>query len=188
MNAVLSRAIELGASDVHFTPQRKRLLVRARVDGVMRELATIPKTLQPAVTSRLKVMAELDIAEKRAPQDGRLSLRTGDRSIDLRVAVLPTTFGEKVTLRIMGSGEAAGLARGARDERVLPPRRSSAAVGAAVRRRHRRRPDRQRQVHHPARGAQRGSTATSARSRRSRTRSSTRCRTPTRSRSTRAPA
>ena len=107
VNAVLSRAIELGASDVHFTPQRKRLLVRARVDGVMRELATIPKTLQPAVTSRLKVMAELDIAEKRAPQDGRLSLRTGDRTIDLRVAVLPTTFGEKVTLRIMGSGESA---------------------------------------------------------------------------------
>jgi type IV pilus assembly protein PilB len=107
INAVLSRAIELGASDVHFTPQRKRLLVRARVDGVMRELATIPKTLQPAVTSRLKVMAELDIAEKRAPQDGRLCLRTADRSIDLRVAVLPTTFGEKVTLRIMGSGEAA---------------------------------------------------------------------------------
>ena len=108
LNAVLSRAIELGASDVHFTPQRKRLLVRARVDGVMRELATIPKTLQPAVTSRLKVMSELDIAEKRAPQDGRLSLRLADRSIDLRVAVLPTTFGEKVTLRITGSGESAG--------------------------------------------------------------------------------
>jgi type IV pilus assembly protein PilB len=107
VNAVLSRAIELGASDVHFTPQRKRLLVRARVDGVMRELATIPKTLQAAVTSRLKVMSELDIAEKRAPQDGRLALRTGDRTIDLRVAVLPTTFGEKVTLRIMGSGESA---------------------------------------------------------------------------------
>ena len=103
MNAVLSRAIELGASDVHFTPQRKRLLVRARVDGVMRELATIPKTLQPAVTSRLKVMAELDIAEKRAPQDGRLRSAPATRTIDLRVAVLPTTFGEKVTLRIMDS-------------------------------------------------------------------------------------
>jgi type IV pilus assembly protein PilB len=107
VNAVLSRAIDLGASDVHFTPQRNRLLVRARVDGVMRELATITKLLQPAVTSRLKVMAELDIAEKRAPQDGRLSLRAGDRSVDLRVAVLPTTHGEKVTLRIMNSGAAA---------------------------------------------------------------------------------
>ncbi len=107
VNAVLSRAIDLGASDVHFTPQRNRLLVRARVDGVMRELATITKNLQPAVTSRLKVMAELDIAEKRAPQDGRLSLRAGARSVDLRVAVLPTTHGEKVTLRIMNSGAAA---------------------------------------------------------------------------------
>jgi type IV pilus assembly protein PilB len=104
VNAILRRAIELGASDVHFTPQRQQLLVRARVDGVMRELSTVAKNLQPAVTSRLKVMAELDIAEKRAPQDGRLSLRTGDRTIDLRVAVLPTTFGEKVTLRIMSSG------------------------------------------------------------------------------------
>ena len=107
VNAVLGRAIDLGASDVHFTPQRNRLLVRARVDGVMRELATITKNLQPAVTSRLKVMAELDIAEKRAPQDGRLSLRAGERSVDLRVAVLPTTHGEKVTLRIMNSGAAA---------------------------------------------------------------------------------
>jgi type IV pilus assembly protein PilB len=107
VNVMLSRALELGASDVHFTPQRKRLLVRARVDGVMRELGSIPKNLQPAVTSRLKVMAELDIAEKRAPQDGRLSLRSGDRSIDVRVAVLPTSFGEKVTLRIMASGDAA---------------------------------------------------------------------------------
>ena len=104
VNALLRRAIELGASDVHFTPQRRHLLVRARVDGAMRELSTVAKNLQPAVTSRLKVMAELDIAEKRAPQDGRLSLRAGDRTIDLRVAVLPTTFGEKVTLRIMSSG------------------------------------------------------------------------------------
>jgi type IV pilus assembly protein PilB len=107
VNVVLSRALDLGASDVHFTPQRKRLLVRARVDGVMREIGSIPKNLQPAVTSRLKVMAELDIAEKRAPQDGRLSLKSGDRSIDVRVAVLPTSFGEKVTLRIMASGDAA---------------------------------------------------------------------------------
>ena len=122
VNAVLSRAIELGASDVHFTPQQNRLLVRARVDGVMRELASIAKNLQPAVTSRLKVMAELDIAEKRAPQDGRLAIRTRERAIDLRVAVLPTTFGEKVTLRIMSSGEAVtsleqlGMSEGAAEE------------------------------------------------------------------------
>jgi type IV pilus assembly protein PilB len=127
VNAVLTRAIELGASDVHFTPQRSRLLVRARVDGVMRELTTIPKNLQPAITSRLKVMAELDIAEKRAPQDGRVALRTGDRSIDLRVAVLPTTHGEKVTLRIMGSsGEAVSL------EELGMSEAAAAALASAV--------------------------------------------------------
>lgn len=104
VNQMISRALDLGASDLHFTPQRKNLLVRVRVDGVMRELATLAKTMQPAITSRLKVMAELDIAEKRAPQDGRISLKSGDRSIDLRVAVLPTQHGEKVTLRIMSSG------------------------------------------------------------------------------------
>ncbi|HEX4930717.1 MAG TPA: GspE/PulE family protein, partial [Gaiellaceae bacterium] len=104
VNQLLSRALELGASDIHFAPQAKRLLVRARVDGVMRELASIPKNLQPPITSRLKVMAELDIAEKRVPQDGSMSLRAGDRSVDMRVAVLPTSFGEKVTLRILNSG------------------------------------------------------------------------------------
>jgi type IV pilus assembly protein PilB len=109
VNQLLSRALELGASDIHFAPQAKRLLVRARVDGVMRELASIPKNLQPPITSRLKVMAELDIAEKRAPQDGSMSLRSGDRSVEMRVAVLPTTFGEKVTLRITNSGTPAPL-------------------------------------------------------------------------------
>ena len=104
VNQLLSRALELGASDIHFAPQAKRLLVRARVDGVMRELASVPKNLQPPITSRLKVMAELDIAEKRMPQDGSMSLRAGDRSVDMRVAILPTTFGEKVTLRITNSG------------------------------------------------------------------------------------
>ena len=107
VNQFLSRALELGASDIHFTPQAKRLLVRARVDGVMRELGSVPKNLQPPITSRLKVMAELDIAERRTPQDGRMSLRAGDRSVEMRVAVLPTTFGEKVTLRITNSGAAA---------------------------------------------------------------------------------
>ncbi len=108
VNRLIGRALDLGASDLHFAPQRDRLLVRVRVDGVMRDLATLPRTLQPAVTSRLKVMAELDIAEKRLCQDGRISIRSGDRAVDLRVAVLPTSFGEKVTLRIMSSGDGAG--------------------------------------------------------------------------------
>ena len=104
VNKLLRRAIELGASDVHFTPQRSAVRVRARVDGVLRDLATIPKSLQSAVTSRLKIMGELDIAERRLPQDGRVSIKQGGRSRDLRVAVLPTTHGEKVTLRIASSG------------------------------------------------------------------------------------
>jgi len=101
VNSLISRAIDEQASDLHFEPQAKQMVVRARIDGVMRQLTTISKTLQPAVTSRLKIMGELDIAEKRAPQDGRISIGYGGRPMDLRVAVLPTTYGEQVVLRIM---------------------------------------------------------------------------------------
>jgi type IV pilus assembly protein PilB len=111
VNALISRAVEEGASDVHFEPQAKQLVVRARIDGVMRRFTTIPKSQQPAVTSRLKIMAELDIAEKRAPQDGRITIRYGRAPIDLRVACLPTTHGEQVVLRLMNrSGSRLGLA------------------------------------------------------------------------------
>ena len=101
VNSLISRAIDEGASDLHFEPQAKQLVVRARIDGVMRHLTTIPKGMQPAVTSRLKIMGELDIAERRAPQDGRVSIRFGGSPMDLRIAVLPTTYGEQVVLRIM---------------------------------------------------------------------------------------
>ena len=101
VNSLISRAIDEQASDLHFEPQAKHMTVRVRVDGVMRRLTTIAKSLQPAVTSRLKIMAELDIAERRAPQDGRMSIAYGGRPMDLRVAVLPTTHGEQVVLRIM---------------------------------------------------------------------------------------
>ena len=106
INRAISKALDLGASDIHFTPQQRRLFVRVRVDGVMRELSSIPGTQATAVVSRLKVMGGLDIAERRAPQDGRVSVRRGDQSLDVRMAVLPTTYGEKVTLRILGQGEA----------------------------------------------------------------------------------
>ena len=87
------------------------MAVRIRVDGVMRNLATIPKSMQPPVTSRLKIMAELDIAERRAPQDGRMSIRIGGKPMDLRCAVLPTTYGEQLVLRIMNRpGGRLGLA------------------------------------------------------------------------------
>ena len=104
VNAVLKRAIEDGASDVHFEPQVKQMLVRARVDGVTRELLSIPKHMQPGVTSRLKVMGGLDIAERRLPQDGRVSVRVAGSPMDIRIAVVPTTYGEQIVLRIFHRG------------------------------------------------------------------------------------
>jgi type IV pilus assembly protein PilB len=101
VNSVIVNAIEDGASDVHFEPKRGHLLVRARVDGVIRDVAEVPKHMQPAVISRLKVMGGLDIAERRAPQDGRVSVHFGGNPIDLRIAVLPLRHGEQVVLRIL---------------------------------------------------------------------------------------
>ena len=101
VNAVIARAIEERASDIHFEPQAKQMLVRARVDGMMRTLTVVPKGLRSAVVSRLKIMAELDIAERRAPQDGRVSVRYAEQPMDLRIAVIPTTHGEQVVLRLM---------------------------------------------------------------------------------------
>ena len=95
--AAISKALDIGASDIHFTPQQRRVHVRVRVDGVMRELTSIPGTQATAVVSRLKIMGGLDIAERRAPQDGRVSIKRGEESLDVRMAILPTTYGEKVT-------------------------------------------------------------------------------------------
>jgi type IV pilus assembly protein PilB len=100
-NQIIAKAIEDGASDIHFEPQAHAMIVRARIDGVMRRVAEVPKALQPAITSRLKIMGELDIADRRIPQDGRISIRYGGAPMDLRVAVLPTTHGEQVVLRIL---------------------------------------------------------------------------------------
>ena len=105
VNKIVSQAIDDGASDLHFEAQAHEAVVRARIDGVMRRMTTIPRNLQQAVTSRLKVMAELDIAEKRAPQDGRVSIRHRERAVDLRMAVLPTTHGEQLVLRITSRPE-----------------------------------------------------------------------------------
>jgi type IV pilus assembly protein PilB len=105
VNSILSRAIDDGASDIHFAPQAHGMLVRARIDGVMRKLTEIPPSLRGAAMSRLKIMGELDIAEKRAPQDGRVSIRFGGKPMDLRIAVLPTTHGEQAVLRILHRGK-----------------------------------------------------------------------------------
>ena len=111
INSVISRAVEDGASDIHFAPQARGMLVRARIDGAMRKLAEIPPSMQGAAMSRIKIMGGLDIAEKRAPQDGRVSIRFGGKPMDLRVAVLPTTHGEQAVLRILHrSGNRLGLA------------------------------------------------------------------------------
>jgi type IV pilus assembly protein PilB len=106
VNRMIQRALAIGASDIHFTPQLRALEIRARVDGVVRKLGTIPTSQQAAVTSRLKVMGRLDIAERRAPQDGRVAVRTGGHTVDLRIAVLPTKFGEKITLRVLNQASA----------------------------------------------------------------------------------
>ncbi len=101
VHATLAQAIEDGASDIHFEPQEQDMIVRARIDGVTRPVAEIPKQMQLGVISRLKIMANLDIAERRAPQDGRVSIRFNGNPLDLRMAIMPTTHGEQVVLRIM---------------------------------------------------------------------------------------
>jgi type IV pilus assembly protein PilB len=101
VRSILLRAAGDGASDVHLEPRGGDLAVRFRVDGVLREVMSVPPALQSGVIARLKVLASLDIAERRLPQDGRFSVKLDDRKMDLRVATLPTTFGEKVVLRLL---------------------------------------------------------------------------------------
>jgi type IV pilus assembly protein PilB len=100
-NQIIATAIADGASDIHFEPMPSGMVVRARIDGVMRHVAEVPQQLTAAVTSRLKIMGELDIADRRVAQDGRVSIRYDGHPVDLRIAVLPTTFGEQVVLRIL---------------------------------------------------------------------------------------
>ncbi len=102
VNGILVRAIKMGASDIHFEPYERVFRVRYRVDGVLHKVMGLPLQIRNAITSRLKIMSRLDIAEKRLPQDGRIKLRLGKgREMDFRVSVTPTIFGEKVVLRIL---------------------------------------------------------------------------------------
>lgn len=101
LNAICTQAIKEGVSDVHLEIYEDHLVVRFRQDGVLREVLTPPKALGPLLISRLKIMAKLDIAEKRLPQDGRITLRIAGRSVDVRVSTLPTQFGERVVLRLL---------------------------------------------------------------------------------------
>jgi len=101
LNAVMTQAIEEGASDVHIEPFESRVVIRYRVDGVLRDLVEPPRALAGRIAARVKVMARMNIAERRVPQDGRISLRLAGRTVDVRVSTLPTQFGERVVMRIL---------------------------------------------------------------------------------------
>ena len=141
VNSVIFQAAEDGASDVHFEPQEDALVVRFRIDGVLQEVQRIPKRMTPGVTTRLKVLAKLDIAERRKPQDGRISLNAAaaGRMLDIRVATLPTVEGEKVVMRLLDKSRRAptleelGLSDDMRDRIaaiIAKPHRRAARHGA----------------------------------------------------------
>lgn len=104
VNSIFLQAIEQNASDIHIEPQEHQVRVRYRIDGMLREVMTLPRKIRSAVTSRVKIMSNMDIAEKRIPQDGRIQLRLGNREIDLRVSTLPTVYGEKIVTRLLDKG------------------------------------------------------------------------------------
>ncbi len=101
VNSLISDAVRKGASDIHIEPYEKMMRVRFRIDGVLQEMMAPPFKFKAAILSRLKIMAELDIAERRVPQDGRIKIKVLNRTIDLRVSSLPTIFGEKIVMRIL---------------------------------------------------------------------------------------
>jgi len=101
VNSIIAQSVDDSASDIHFEPQAKELMIRFRIDGVLHEIMSIPRRMQAGVISRLKIMADLDIAERRVPQDGRIGLMVGGKPIDMRVATLPTVYGEKIVMRLL---------------------------------------------------------------------------------------
>ncbi len=101
INGVLTQALKAGASDIHFEPFEHRLAIRFRVDGILQEVMSPARALAGLIVSRLKVMAQLDIAEKRIPQDGRIGLKVAGRLVDVRVSTLPSSHGERVVLRLL---------------------------------------------------------------------------------------
>ena len=101
VNLMFSQAVRAGASDIHIEPFKSRVAIRQRVDGILYDMFTPPAHVQAALVSRIKVMAKLNIAEKRLPQDGRTEIRIADKNVDIRVSTLPTAFGERVVLRLL---------------------------------------------------------------------------------------
>ena len=104
INSIFIQAIEQKASDIHIEPAENYVRVRYRIDGILQEVMTLPKRIRSAMVSRVKIMANMDIAEKRAPQDGRIMLKLGSQEFDLRVSTLPTVYGEKIVTRLLDKG------------------------------------------------------------------------------------
>ena len=185
---MIFEAAEDGASDIHVEPQEDELVVRYRIDGVLHVAHRVPKRLASGVTTRLKVLAKLDIAERRKPQDGRISLNAAaaGRMLDIRVATLPTVDGESVTMRLLDKSRevptlgALGLSQEMSDQIGAHPR---PPVGRAPRHR----PDGLRQVDDAVRRRWLRSAGRRSTSSPSRTRSSTGSRGSSRCRSTSAP-
>ena len=181
--SILGQAVGEGASDVHFEPGEDEMRVRFRVDGVLREAAHVPKRMVTAVVSRVKIMSDLNIAEKRVPQDGRVSVTVEERRVDLRITTLPTQRGEGATIRILDKENAQRTL----DDLGMDGERARALRGRlppVLRRGAGHRPDRLRQVDDPLRGAAGDQRRRAATSSRSRTRSSTGSAGSTRSTST----
>ena len=101
VNAIIERAVTEHASDIHMEPREEELSVRMRIDGLLRDILTVPRELQAAVISRIKVMSNMDITERRVPQDGRFNVKVRDKDIDLRISTLPTVYGEKIVARLL---------------------------------------------------------------------------------------
>ena len=108
VNLIVSQAVETGASDIHIEPGKAQLVVRNRVDGLLRHSLEAPRWVTGPVVSRIKVMAKMDIAERRLPQDGRVAIKVGQKSFDLRVSTVPNKYGEKVVIRILDSSKVTG--------------------------------------------------------------------------------
>ena len=147
VNLVIQRAVELRASDIHIEPFENRLKVRYRIDGVLEEGESPPANLTAAVISRIKIMAKLNIAERRLPQDGRIMLRVQGKELDLRVSTVPTAHGESVVMRLLDRETVVFDFQRARLHRPLP---AAVPEGARAAARHPagHRPDRFGQDHH----------------------------------------
>jgi len=178
VNQIVADAVGQGASDIHVEPTKMDLRIRHRVDGLLRKTMDLPKWVQGAVVSRIKIMARMDIAEKRLPQDGRIGVRVGGRNLDLRVSTVPANYGEKVVIRILDSANAniplelIGFSAAEMAKMLDIISRPQGIVLITGPRGREKRP--------PSTGSSTGSNPSRTTSRRSKTRSSTNCRGSTR--------